>query len=518
MNTGKTYPPPEQSIPSIAMQVASLVLLLVVVVVLGGCKTSDSGAIRFGLASAPITLHPLHATDATSSRINRLIYRRLVDFDDNSMPVASLASWEQMSATAYRFYLGSEGREFHDGTRLDAEDVVATYRYVLDERNASAQRASIATIETIIALNKNTVDVSISKPDPLFPGYMVLGIVPQEAILRGHDLAREPVGSGAFRFLSWAAEGSVQLQRIGDDQLIDFVPVRDSTVRVLKLLNKELDLLQNDLSPELLNYLRAQESVSVRTAHGSKFSYVGFNLEDDVTGQLAVRQAIAHAIDRDAIVTHVFGGSARLANAMFPADHWAGNPDLKSLRYDPQRSRQLLGEAGYGPDNPLSMVYKTSSDPFRLRLATIIQNQLAEVGIAVSLRSYDWGTFYSDIKSGMFQMYSLAWVGIKTPDIFRYVFHSDAIPPKGANRGRLRDARVDKLIEDAESQVLLVRQAIHYRTLQSRLLDVMPYVPLWYEDNYTVIRDGFSGYSLALDGNYDGLISVQREPVTTHGS
>ena len=232
MNTGKTYPPPEQSIPSIAMQVASLVLLLVVVVVLGGCKTSDSGAIRFGLASAPITLHPLHATDATSSRINRLIYRRLVDFDDNSMPVASLASWEQMSATAYRFYLGSEGREFHDGTRLDAEDVVATYRYVLDERNASAQRASIATIETIIALNKNTVDVSISKPDPLFPGYMVLGIVPQEAILRGHDLAREPVGSGAFRFLSWAAEGSVQLQRIGDDQLIDFVPVRDSTVRV----------------------------------------------------------------------------------------------------------------------------------------------------------------------------------------------------------------------------------------------------------------------------------------------
>jgi peptide/nickel transport system substrate-binding protein len=153
-----------------------------------------------------------------------------------------------------------------------------------------------------------------------------------------------------------------------------------------------------------------------------------------------------------------------------------------------------------------------------LRLATIIQNQLAEVGIAVSLRSYDWGTFYSDIKSGMFQMYSLAWVGIKTPDIFRYVFHSDAIPPKGANRGRLRDARVDKLIEDAESQVLLVRQAIHYRTLQSRLLDVMPYVPLWYEDNYTVIRDGFSGYSLALDGNYDGLISVQREPVTTHGS
>ncbi len=99
--------------------------------------------------------------------------------------------------------------------------------------------------------------------------------------------------------------------------------------------------------------------------------------------------------------------------------------------------------------------YKTSTDPVRIRIATVIQQQLADVGIDLQLLSYDWGTFYGDIKAGRFQMYSLAWVGIKTPDIFRYAFYSDSLPPEGANRGRLADARVDQLIEAAEQAATL---------------------------------------------------------------
>jgi peptide/nickel transport system substrate-binding protein len=81
------------------------------------------------------------------------------------------------------------------------------------------------------------------------------------------------------------------------------------------------------------------------------------------------------------------------------------------------------------------IVYTTSTDPFRLRLATIIQHQLSAAGFEVELRSYDWGTFYGDIRAGRFQMYSLMWVGIKLPEIFRYAFHSESRPPVGANRG-----------------------------------------------------------------------------------
>jgi peptide/nickel transport system substrate-binding protein len=199
-----------------------------------------------------------------------------------------------------------------------------------------------------------------------------------------------------------------------------------------------------------------------------------------------------------------------VASALLPPDHWAGNPALTPVQYDPELARKRLAQAGYDQDHPLTIHYKTSTDPVRVRIATVIQQQFAEAGIEMQLSSYDWGTFYGDIKAGRFQMYSLAWVGIKTPDIFRYAFHSESLPPDGANRGRLVDERTDQLIEDAEHAKTLEGQAGYYRELQSRLLELLPYVPLWYEDHVYAARDNIKGYRLASDGNYDALRYVQR--------
>ena len=129
----------------------------------------------------------------------------------------------------------------------------------------------------------------------------------------------------------------------------------------------------------------------------------------------------------------------------------------------------------------------------------------------MALQSYDWGTFYGDIKAGRFQLYSLAWVGIKTPDIFRYAFHSESLPPEGANRGRLSDAAVDRLIETAEHGRDLDAQAAAWREVQARLLEILPYVPLWYEDHVYAIRNDLLGYRLARDGNYDSLHDIYRK-------
>ncbi|MDH3872378.1 MAG: ABC transporter substrate-binding protein, partial [Gammaproteobacteria bacterium] len=219
--------------------------------------------------------------------------------------------------------------------------------------------------------------------------------------------------------------------------------------------------------------------------------------------------AIAHAIDRDAIIEHVLAGAAKPAAALLPPDHWAGDPALRPIPYAPRQARRLLAEAGYTDDRPLELEYKTSTDPVRLRIATIIQQQLAEVGVRMKLQSYDWGTFYGDIKAGRFQLYSLAWVGIKTPDIFRYAFHSGSQPPEGANRGRLADPHTDRMIEAAEQAASLEGQAVHYRSVQAGLLELLPYVPLWYEDHVVAARDGITGYRLARDGNYDGLLHVR---------
>jgi len=484
---------------------------LLAALLLTGCTRAPDDVLRFGLASAPVTLDPRFATDATSTRINRLLYVRLVDFDARLMPVPALADWEQLSPIRYRFRLGDTGREFHDGSRLTAGDVKATYDFILDPANASPHRASLTLIESIEVIDDDTLDFRLSRADVLFPAYLVIGILPARQMATGHAFSRQPLGSGPFRFQAWPDDGHLQLLRLRDGQALSFVRVSDPTVRVLKLLRGEVDLLQNDLSPELVRYLQKQEGISVRRARGSNFTYLGFNLEDPQLRDPAVRRAIAQAIDREAIVRYLMDGSARLASALLPPDHWAGNAELPLIAYDPEAARATLRAAGYTPDHPLRLSYKTSTDQFRVRLATVLQSQLREVGIEVDLRSYDWGTFYGDIKAGNFQMYSLLWVGIKTPDIFRYVFHSDAVPPNGANRGRFRDAQTDALIEQAAAAETLEQQALLYRELQARLLELLPYVPLWYEDHVFAAREGIEGYALSLDGNYDGLIAAERK-------
>lgn len=481
------------------------------IIFLAACAPEPDNTLRMGLASSPVTLDPRFATDATSSRINRLIYTRLVEFNEQQLPVPGLARWEVLSPLHYRFALKKDRAAFHNGSQLTANDVKATYDSILDPQTASPHRATLDMIQRIEVIDNDTVDFYLSRPDLLFPAYLVIGILPAGEIANHRPFHRDPDGNGPFRFVSWLEEGNLELIRNSDKQHIRFLSIKDETVRVLKLMRGEVDILQNDLSPELVTYLEKQKNLSVVHGRGSNFTYLGFNLEDPLVGQYDVRHAIAMAIDRDAIIKYVMGGAAKPANALLLADHWAGNPGLHKIAYDPEKSKILLAGYGYDKNHPLAITYKTSTNAFRVRLATVIQSQLKEVGINVNLQSYDWGTFYGDIKAGNFQMFSLSWVGIKTPDIFRYVFHSDSVPPNGANRGRYKDTVTDQLIKAANDAQTLEDQAITYRKIQQQLLEKLPYIPLWYEDHVFVVRDDITGYSIGLDGNYDGLVGIVKK-------
>ena len=481
-------------------------------VFLAGCgadSTPGDGALRLALANAPRNLDPRLATDASSERVNRLLYRRLVEFDAGSLPVPSLATWERLTPTHYRFTLGAEGRAFADGSRLEAEDVVATYASILDPATASPHRALLGIIERLSAEGPDQVDFHLREPDPLFPAYLGIGILPARLIRAGHRFQTQPLGSGPFALAAWPDPGRLVLTRRRDGRPIQLVAVKDPNVRVMKLLRGEVQMLQGDLSPELVAYLGRSHGVRVTRVPGANFSYLGLNLEDPATGDLRVRRALALCLDRKAILRYLFQGGGRGADGLFPPGHWAANWDLHGLVHDPETARALLAEAGFGPGHPLRLTLKTSSDPFRVRLATAIQAQAAEVGIDLKVQSYDWGTFFGDIQAGRFQVYGLTWVGIRTPDIFRYAFASTAIPPDGANRGRYRSPRADSLIAQARAEPDLRLQANLYRELASLLLEELPYIPLWYEDQVCATREGVAGYTLAPDGNFDGLDAVE---------
>ncbi|MCB1775433.1 MAG: ABC transporter substrate-binding protein [Gammaproteobacteria bacterium] len=486
---------------------ARLGWLLVCGACLAACSRPPADIVVFAVATASTVLDPRLAGDAASERVNALLYDRLVVLDVQGRPHAAMASWEQLAPTRYRVILDPSRAAFWDGRRQPrAEDVAATYRTLLDRSLGSPHAGALAVIEDIEVIDDITLDFTLSRADPGFPARLTIGIAPTEH-LSGGGLARAPLGSGPFRFDSWRDDGGLVLQRRRDGQRFALVPVPDPTMRVLKLLRGEAQLLQNDLPTELYDFLEKEPDIDIVQRPGTTFAYVGFNLADPVTGQDAVRRAIAHAIDRGAIIRHLFGTRARSAESVLPPMHWAG-ADLESLPYDPDRARALLRSAGFGPDNPLTISYKTSTDPFRLRIAHVFQDQLADVGIRLQIASYDWGTFFGDIKAGRFQMYSLAWVGINSPDILRYAFHSTSLPPAGANRGRLVDPELDRLIEqgglaDADEAASL------YRAAQARIHDSLVYVPLWYEHNVSASR-GLVGYHPGHDGNYLALTQTER--------
>jgi len=486
-----------------------------------GCaKKAENDVIKVGVTARPRMLDPRKATDALSSRVNRLIYRQLIDFNEQFEAVPDLAEWQQKDATTYLFKLISES-VFPNGQLLTAEDVAATYQSILDPDFGSPHRGSLKVIKSIRVVDAKTVEFNLHEPDALFVGRLVIGILPKTLIEQAHPFHQKPVGSGGCEFIQ-LTEQKLVLKRRSDQLELAFIPVKDATVRVLKMMKGELDIIQNDLSPELVLYCDQQAELKVDWHAGTNFGYIGFNFDDPLLKQPELRQAIAHGIDRKTIVDAMFSGHARLAGGLLVPEHWAGVKSMPSYDYDPEKAKALLNSLDLSalPAEMLqtdgegklqiSLSYKTSNDPTRIRLATIYQAQLKKIGIHLNIQSYDWGTFYSDIKKGRFQLYSLAWVGVKSPDIFQYVFDSAAIPPSGANRGRYRNSDADSLIRQAGVSNSIEVQAELYKKLQTLLQKDLAAMPLWYEDQYSVSRKEIKGYKLFADGRLDGLLDVSR--------
>ena len=449
--------------------------------------------INFAIAQAPLNLDPRYATDAASERVNRLIYQPLVDFDMASKPVPALANWQVIDDRHYRFTLNKNRAPLQSGAILTAVDIKATYDSLLALKD-SPLTAEFSNIDSIQVVDENAVVFNLKQPDKHFPAKLIIGILPKDLIEKGHDFSHDPLGNGPLQFVSW--QNKLLLKRTQDGQFISLQEVKDPTVRVLKLLRGEADLIQGDLPPELVKHLQSKPEVIVKTSIGANYSYLGLNKQDPVLKQLKVRQAIAHAINRQAIIDKVMVQNSRIAGAILPPEHYAGNANLTPYDYNPALSKKLLLEAGV--KLPLKLVYKTSTDAQRVRFATILQAQMLPAGIALEIKSLDWGTFFADVKQGNFQLFGLTWVGIKTPEIYAKAFGSQNFPPNGFNRGRYADVELDKLLANEDWQA--ATQRIHVQ---------LPYIPLWYEGQFAAMQKDIKNYSPKPDGNWDDLVLIK---------
>ena len=205
------------------------------------------------------------------------------------------------------------------------------------------------------------------------------------------------------------------------------------------------------------------------------------------------------------------------ANSILAPGNWAYDKNLKEYEYDPVKAKSLLDKAGFkdpdgdGPKNRLEFVYKTSNNKERIDIAQMIAHQLRKVGIGVRVEPYEWGKFYSDVKKGNFQMYSLSWSLLTEPDMFYDVCHSSMWAPQGVNRNRYKNAEVDKLVEEGRVTMDRNKRKDIYAKVQEIVLDELPYVPLWYEKNVVVYRDDLKDVKLRPDASFYTLTEIKKK-------
>lgn len=470
-----------------------------------------------GVENFPENLDPRLATDALSSKISALVYPGLFMMGADMRPAPFVAeSYRFISDTVLSIRI-KKNVVFHNGKNLTVQDVLATYQSVLDPNLHSPLAGTLEVIDRIENFSEDEIKFFLKKPFAPILTVLTLGILPESVATQGFS----PIGCGPYQIEEVVDRQKIVLKRFEDYRLgekpktnhLVFKTFWDDTVRVLEFLKGRIDLMQNAAPLALISALEKgtqDHKPHILEEAGINFSYLGFNLKDPILSHPLVRKAIAHAINREDIIRYKLMGKASLATSLLFPGHWAFTPTLEPFDYNPEKAKHLLDEAGYRDPNGagprFKLVYKTSAKKDRVELALLIADYLRAVGIEVEVSSYEWGTFFRDIKNGNFQMFSLTWVGVTEPDIYYYAFHSSQIPPTGANRVFYKNPTLDFLLEQGRTTLDENNRRDIYGQVQKIIYDDFVYVPLWYENNVVAVQENVVGYTLRPDAGFQNLV------------
>jgi peptide/nickel transport system substrate-binding protein len=497
------------------------IVLVAAALVAVGCPRSqpatDARTLRVVEDGAPSSLDPRRSTDAWAVRVFDGVLRHVTGVGPDGRPTPDLAAaWHWPDATTLRLELDPTA-QFHDGTPITATVVAAGLRALADERFGGVHAGALATVRGLRVQTPVQLDLVLSQPDPGLPGRLHLPILhPADATAPRIDAPR---GSGPFRLGTRPDPDTLRLEAAqpvsADAPLVVLVrAMPDAPARGMALEAGEADLALNAVALEDLATLVELPHLAVDRFPGWNVSYVAMRTDRPPFDDLRVRQAVADLLPRAAALRHLVHGAGRLHDSLLPPALWAARV-APPREPDPARAAQLLDAAGWtDPDGPgprprLAVTWTTSTNPERLRLVQAMAAALGEAGIAVTVRTLEFGTLMQRLADGDVQLWSLTWVGVRDPDLLRHALHSGALPPGGANRGRHADPLLDALLEGAGRAAA---DPLAWQAVQARIAATLPVIPLWAHDAVVVRNRRVQGYTPRPDGGYGALAAVRLTP------
>ncbi len=452
-----------------------------------------------GQIAEPKSLDPAAVTAVNDFRILVNLYEGLVRYKPGTLEVApALAeSWYiSEDGTEYTFKL-REGVTFHDGSPLNAEAVKFNFDRMLDEDHPYHNTGPFplafffSAVEETMAVDELTVKFKLNAPYAPFMSNLAYptGLLVSPAAVKEHgeDIGRHPTGTGAFKFVEWASNERVVVDRYADYwgdpagvQAVVFRPITDANTRVAEMLAGGIDMMV-EVPPTALSQFQGDDFTIVEQA-GPHVWFLILNAKEGPFANKLVRQAANYAINKEALVNDVLEGTAAVAAGPTPpAFAWAYNEELDPYPYDPEKAKELLAEAGAEGAELTFYVTEGGSgmlDP--VAMGTAIQADLAAVGLDVKIETYEWNTFLGEVNPGLegkADMAEMAWM-TNDPDTLPYLaLRTDAWPENGGfNSGYYSNEKVDELLEKARTSTSQEERAELYREMQVIVQEDAPWV------------------------------------------
>jgi peptide/nickel transport system substrate-binding protein len=465
----------------------------------------------------------------------KVMYNNLVQYqlsDNNAIEVVPDVSekWEAAAdLSAYTFTI-KEGVTWHDGNPFTTDDVKFTIDTVLNPDNNAAGRANISSIDTAEIVDEHTITFNLKAPFAALP--VMLGynrpIFPKH-LLEGQDFANpadfmaNPVGTGPFKFKEKVEDSHLATERY-DDYFdgpahldgITFKVIPDGNARVAQMLSGDVHFAV--IEPPQIEAMQGNDEIEVRLAPQVNYYFFAINHSNAKFADVRVRQALAHAIDRESVIENILKGTGEVSTGPInPLLANFYNPDVTVYDYDMDRAAALLEEAGWtkGDDGKLTntagetfplLFNGPSINPIMVQVITYAQQQYQELGFEVTLDIVDWPVHLEKYRALGYDLLMEWWITPPDPDLYAH-YHTD-----GGNWWAYSNAEVDELIVSARTEPDLPRREQFYKDLQVVIADDVPVVYLYYPQEVQASNTRAQG--LQLIGYRDMLTWMEQAWMT----